>query len=399
MENNLPKGWELKSIGEIAATTCGGTPSRSNKKYWGGKVPWLKSGELNDGKITTNEEFITEEGLSGSNAKIFPKGSLLLALYGATAGRLGFLDFDSSTNQAVCWINSEKNKVDKHYVFYYLLAKRSQIIKDSFGGAQPNISQAYIRNLPIPLPPLSEQQRIVAKLDRLFERIDKAIALVEENISHTEHLLDASYNNILNQLEGQQSVLDNIMTFNPPKSEVNNIHDVEVSFLPMADLSERKIKALPKQARKIEDVRAGYTYFKEGDVLLAKVTPCFENGKSGIATGLKNGIGFGSSEFYVLRAKNEVLPDFIYYVVSASDFLRKGAEKMSGAVGLKRVVKDFVKGYPILLPSIEVQRKICGYLDKIKEKQQSLLHQQTTRLLELKQLKSSLLNSAFKGEM
>ena len=112
MKDKMPKGWGMFKIGDIALTTSGGTPNRSVKEYWGGNIPWLKSGELNDGFITRCEEFITDAGLKYSSAKIFKKDSLLLALYGATAGKLGFLGFDSTTNQAVCCITPNEKLVD-----------------------------------------------------------------------------------------------------------------------------------------------------------------------------------------------------------------------------------------------------------------------------------------------
>ncbi|HED6586665.1 restriction endonuclease subunit S [Campylobacter coli] len=170
----LPQGWEWKNLGEIANTSSGRTPSRNKKEYWeNGNIKWLKSGELNDGYIDFIEENITEEAIKNSSAKIFQKGTLLIAMYGATAGKLGILNLDSTTNQAICaFLHKDKNiKFLEKFLFYFLFFLRDKIIKDSFGGAQPNISQTYIKNLQIPLPPLKEQEQIASHLDELSSHV------------------------------------------------------------------------------------------------------------------------------------------------------------------------------------------------------------------------------------
>lgn len=170
----LPQGWEWKNLGEIANTSSGGTPSRNKKEYWeNGNIKWLKSGELNDGYIDFIEENITEEAIKNSSAKIFQKGTLLIAMYGATAGKLGILNLDSTTNQAICaFLHKDKNiKFLEKFLFYFLFFLRDKIIKDSFGGAQPNINQTYIKNLQIPLPPIKEQEQIASHLDELSSHV------------------------------------------------------------------------------------------------------------------------------------------------------------------------------------------------------------------------------------
>ncbi|MEW6083212.1 MAG: restriction endonuclease subunit S [Chloroflexota bacterium] len=156
-------------LSDVCETTSGGTPLRSVADYYGGDIPWVKSGELLDGWITDTEEKITKAGLASSSAKLFPAGTLLIALYGATVGRLGILGIDATTNQAVCGITPNE-QLDRDFLFYYLLKQREKLIGCRTGGAQPNISQEIIRELDIPLPPLTEQKRIaslLARADRL----------------------------------------------------------------------------------------------------------------------------------------------------------------------------------------------------------------------------------------
>jgi len=166
------KGWEKKKLGEICTTTSGGTPNRSNNSYFTGTIPWVKSGELDKGLILDTEEKITEEALKNSSAKVFPKGTLLIALYGATIGKLAFLGIDACTNQAICGIYKNDN-IDSNFLYYFLFFKKPSLINKGIGGGQPNISQGILKDLKIPVPPLPIQQQIVSELDILSDIISK----------------------------------------------------------------------------------------------------------------------------------------------------------------------------------------------------------------------------------
>lgn len=157
--------WPYQRLGDICSTTSGGTPSRSHPEYFGGGIPWIKSGDLTDGDVTDFEETITEEAIRHSSAKMFQQGTVLIAMYGATVGKLGMLGIDAATNQAVCGI-STPDELDRWFLFYFLLSQRQKLIKQSAGGAQPNISQKIVRELLIPVPPLTEQRLIVDLLSR-----------------------------------------------------------------------------------------------------------------------------------------------------------------------------------------------------------------------------------------
>jgi type I restriction enzyme S subunit len=170
----IPREWVLARLGDICETTSGGTPSRKESKYYGGSIPWVKSGELKHNIIIDTEEKITEEAIKNSSTKIFPKGTLLIALYGATIGKLAFLGVAAATNQAVCGIYGNEY-INLKFMFNYLHFKRQDLVHESIGGAQPNISQTILKNLEIPVPPLPEQQRIVAKIEELFSSLDKGI--------------------------------------------------------------------------------------------------------------------------------------------------------------------------------------------------------------------------------
>ena len=141
----LPEGWCLTTLGSIGNWQSGATPSRLQKEYYGGIIPWLKTGDLNDGIITNIPEFITEKALAETSVKLNPSGSVLIAMYGATIGKVGILSFPATTNQACC--ACVDYKLEQMYLFYFLLANRENFIRMGGGGAQPNISMHYLHIL------------------------------------------------------------------------------------------------------------------------------------------------------------------------------------------------------------------------------------------------------------
>ncbi|MBP7735042.1 MAG: restriction endonuclease subunit S [Spirochaetes bacterium] len=164
----------------------------------------------------------------------------------------------------------------------------------------------------------------------------------------------------------QIKTLAEVCQIKPPKAEARcrlSATDM-VSFVPMEDLGIDQKILVPIQTKPLGDVDGSYTYFADGDVLLAKITPCFENGKLGIAANLTNGIGFGSSEYIVFRPNKFVNKEWIYYVLSRESFREEGTARMNGAVGHKRVAKEFIESYPVPIPPLPEQRRIVGILDK-----------------------------------
>ena len=214
---------------------------------------------------------------------------------------------------------------------------------------QASIKTSDLKNIKIPLPPISVQEEIVLELDSYQKIIDGARQVVE-NYKPT----------IQNNSHWETIRLGDICELNPRKSEVKDFEG-DVSFVPMAVISDTDMYFSVQEVRPLKEVYTGYTYFRDNDVLLAKVTPCFENGKSGLAKNLENGIGFGSSEFFVLRANpDRVLPEYIYYIINSNRFISEGTPQMTGTGGLRRLTKDFVLNYPVSLPSLDEQRKIVN---------------------------------------
>lgn len=147
----VPQKWSWTTLGKIGKWQSGSTPSRLNKDYYNGEIPWLKTGDLNDGYITHIPEYITEKALNETSVKLNPSGSVLIAMYGATIGKIGILTYPATTNQACCACETF-NGIDKEFLFFFLLSHRDEFIKMGGGGAQPNISKEKIINTYIPLP-------------------------------------------------------------------------------------------------------------------------------------------------------------------------------------------------------------------------------------------------------
>ena len=180
MTTELPKGWVRTTLRALGTWTSGGTPRRSQPAYFGGTIPWVKTGDLQDSPVSTIPESLTEAGVENSSAKVFPPGTLLVAMYGATIGKLGVLIRPAATNQAcAALLPSDANQELLPFTFYYLLSQRRALRRSGQGGAQPNISQTVIKGWEIPLAPLPEQRRIVAAIEQHFSRLDAAVVTLE----------------------------------------------------------------------------------------------------------------------------------------------------------------------------------------------------------------------------
>ena len=176
---DVPESWKWVKVGNVGSWSSGATPSRTNPAYYGGSIPWLKTGDLNDGFIQEVPEYITDLALEKTSLRLNPIGSVLMAMYGATIGKLGILEIPVTTNQACCACIPYAGMNNK-YLFYYLMSMRQSYIGMAEGGAQPNISKEKIVNSLIPLPPAEEQRRIVAKIEEILPYVDRYAAAYEK---------------------------------------------------------------------------------------------------------------------------------------------------------------------------------------------------------------------------
>lgn len=176
--SDLPDGWELLALGDVASWGSGGTPTRTVGRYYGGDIPWAVIGDLNDGVVSECATAITDDGLRESSAKLVPPGAVLIAMYGSI-GKLGIAGVEMATNQAIAFATPVSEVLDQRYLFHYLASQRDGLTSAGKGATQQNIGQAVLKAWPIPVPPFAEQERIVAAIEEHLSRIDAARAAIE----------------------------------------------------------------------------------------------------------------------------------------------------------------------------------------------------------------------------
>ncbi|MBU0951611.1 MAG: N-6 DNA methylase [Elusimicrobia bacterium] len=332
--------WEMVELGEICEIYQPKTITSKDIKSAG---PYKVFGA--NGVIGFYDKYNHEES------------EVLITCRGATCGTINLSEPKSWVTGNAMVVKPKNNLLDKQFLFYFL--RNSNLKSVISGSAQPQITRASISPFKIPLPPIEVQKEIVEQIEVKQKAIEAAKAVIESLERERRY-----FGQSLRKLEGVEWVeLEELCEINPKKSEVKE-KDIEVSFVPMTDVSEQNYYFEPKQTKIISEVYKGYTYFAENDVLLAKITPCFENGKSAIARKLKNGIGFGSTEFIVFRTNDKTIPEWIYNFVANTQFIDEGKNHMTGSAGQRRLNIDFVRKYKIPLPPLEIQKKLVAEAEK-----------------------------------
>ena len=224
----VPDGWCWTTLGEIGNWQAGATPSRMRKDYYGGNIPWLKTGDLTDGYICEIPETITDKALEETSVKLNPTGSVLIAMYGATIGKIGILTFPATTNQACCACVDYK-AVTQKYLFYFLLSYKEEFVKMGGGGAQPNISKEKIISTLIPVPPIAEQNRIADEIERLIafiETIDLNQGRLEQSLKLCkERILDMALSGkLIPQDQDDEPAIELLRKINPSFAPTDNRH-------------------------------------------------------------------------------------------------------------------------------------------------------------------------------
>lgn len=380
-------------LGDICTIQSGGTPSRHNKAYWDdGTIPWVKISDIKDKYLDATEERITKLGLENSSAKIFPAGTILYTIF-ATLGEVCILNIEAATNQAISGIQLESEQVDKNYLYHYLSSLKSIVNNIGRGVAQNNINMTILRNFEIPLPSLEEQRKIAAVLDKVSDLIAKR----RTQLDKLDELVKSRFIEMFG-MPGTDAFgwgmnrLGNACYINPKKGQDTRlVKGLDVSFVPMPAVTEHgEIDASAR--KKYEEVKTGFTYFAEHDVLFAKITPCMENGKGAIARNLCNGIGFGSTEFHVLRPIQEKTnPHWIYTLTSFSQFREDAANNMTGSAGQRRVPVSFLENYLVSVPPLELQNRFATFVARTDKSKLAI--QKSLEKLEI--LKKSLMQKYF----
>ena len=397
--------WRYLVLSDIGDICSGGTPSTNEQKNFGGDIPWITPADLTDYThkfIAKGKRNLTSQGLKNSSAILLPKNSVLFSSR-APIGYTAIAQNNISTNQGFKNIIPNPQLILADYVYYFLKGNLNLIKSFASGTTFLEISAKRFAKIPIPVPPLAEQKRIVKKIEELFAVIDKNI----QKLEHTQQALIQYRQSVLQQaFSGKlykttnwtDTTLQQVVDINP-KTLIPKLADTEsVSFLPMPSVQEESLNYVEKKAL-FSKVKKGYTKFHDNDVLFAKITPCMENGKGCIVHNLSHGIGFGSTEFHVLRCHKRTFPKFIYYFIIQRSFRAEAKNNMSGAVGQQRVPADFLKLHPIYLPSLPEQKAIVEKIEKAfacADKAQAAI---SAALEQAKQLKQSILKRAFEGRL
>lgn len=411
----VPENWCWTTLGMLCKFINGYAFKSNNFSDVTG-VPVIRITNISDGHVDIeNCIFTTETDID--EKFIVNNGDLLIAMSGATTGKNGVYKNDVKVflNQRVGNIKVKyKNILKQEFRNYYISCIQETILDSAYGGAQPNISASKICQLLIPLPPFSEQQRIVDRIERLFSKLDEVKENVQNVIDGFENrksaILHKAFTGELTAKWRKEKgltfaswgnvVMDDVCVINPPKLNTKDLDDsLEVSFVPMASLSEIYGEIIAPQVRILKDVKSGFTSFKEGDVVFAKITPCMENGKCAIVGNLVNDIGYGTTEFYVFRCGEKLFNRYLYHILRHKSFRDRAKAEMTGAVGQQRVPKSFLQKYSLYLPSYDEQLEIVRILDKIIFKEQQAKEKAEEVLERIELIRKSILARAFRGEL
>lgn len=410
----LPKNWKIKPLGEVCKLKNGFAFKSDN--YLAKGIPVIRISDIKDGLIVPrNTVHVSENSIYDSY--IIYENEIIVAMSGATTGKFGIYKSKDKAyqNQRVGKFDIlDKTILDNNFLLHQLHSLKRQIEKDAYGGAQPNISSKKIEEMEIVLPPLEIQQAIVSKIEELFSELDKGI----EDLKTAQHQLKTYRQSVLKwAFEGkltnenvkkdelpkgwEMAAINTVSSINPKLPNKENLNrEMEVQFLPMKLVEEIVNKIHLSDIKKLHEVLKGsYTPFIDNDIIFAKVTPCMENGKIAIVEKLKNGIGFGSSEFHVIRTNEKVNNKFMFYFLVQDRFRNEAANEMTGAVGLRRVPKQFIENYQIPIPSAEEQHLIVQEIESrlsVADKMEESIAQS---LQQAEALRQSILKKAFSGEL
>jgi type I restriction enzyme S subunit len=179
----LPAGWTPSVLGDVAEWSSGGTPKAGTARYYGGCIPWAVIGDLTEGPVWNTASSLTKDGLAESSAKVVPEGTVLLAMYGASIGRIGVAARAMATNQAIACARPRTELIAGSYLFWFLRSQRQAFVEQGKGAAQPNISQTILKGWPIALPPVDEQHRIIAEVERQFSFLEACERAVDVGLA------------------------------------------------------------------------------------------------------------------------------------------------------------------------------------------------------------------------
>ena len=377
-------------MGEIGTWQSGATPSRLRKDYYGGNIPWLKTGDLNDGFITEIPESITNAALQETSVKLNPKDSVLIAMYGATIGKVGILTYPATTNQACCACT--EYIVDKLYLFYFLLAYRNAFIAMGGGGAQPNISKEKIITTLMPLPPLHEQKRIVDSIGHWLSLVN-SIEENKDNLQDTikqakSKILDLAIHGKLVPQEPNDEPATELLKRINPKAEITCdtpqygklpngwcLIQGKSLYKPMKSMKPKDsvfnyidIDSINNAKQSIDSVKVVKTenapsrasrYTQKGDIVFSMVRPYLKN----IAIVPANDC-IASTGFYVCSPSNVAISKYCYYLM-ISDYTVSGLNQFMKGDNSPSINRGDIDNWLFPLPPFSEQHRIVAKIEEL----------------------------------
>lgn len=422
----LPEGWAGTTLEKIAKWGAGGTPSRKNKEYFEGDIPWIKTGDLGDRIISKTTECITELAIANSSAKIFKKGSVALAMYGATIGKTSIIGMDSATNQA-CAVGEPNQTTSSDFLYYLLKNEKLNFISKGKGGAQPNISQTTIKSHEIYLPALAEQSEIVRFLDTNLTTVSQ----IQARLDAIPKLIEKFRQSVLND-----AVSGRLTEEWRKDKRYQKLDSYEIptcwTMLSIEDIADVKGgKRLPK-GEKLVEFDTGYPYIRAGQLklgtvvntdearssqkyLLAETQKQIENyivkendayitivgasiGDAGLIPKSSSGANLTENAAKLTNYKKELNPVFLSFWLRSAWIQHKiRLQIKSGAQG--KLALHRIKSLPFVYPTYEEQNKIVqkveqffAYADQI-EKSAAIAKARVDHLTQ------SILHQAFTGNL
>ena len=344
-------------LGDIFEIGSGGTPSKSHPEYYGGDIPWVKTGDLKSEYLYEVEDFITEEGLKNSSAKLYEPDTVLIAMYGATIGATSILKMDACTNQA-CAAFKKNDKVIPEYLYYFLKSQKVKFVKDGVGGAQPNISAGYLKKVEMELPSLDEQRAIVEVLDKTTN----IMVMRNQEIASLDNLIKARFvemfgdcNNMISMSEICSIITDG--THQPPKFQETGIPFIFVSNLANNTVTYNAEKFISKETYNELYKR---TPIEPGDLLLSTV------GSYGHPAVVVEDTKFlFQRHIAYLKPKKEIINSFyLHSALLSSDCQRQIEEKVKG-IAQKTLNLSEIRKIMIPVPNIEAQNLFVDFIYQV----------------------------------
>lgn len=412
--------WKNYRLKYLAKIITGKTPLKSNESnYTNEGLLWIKPDNLSDSisiSISETKEYISESATD--SVSLIPPYSPLVCCIG-NVGKFGFTDKICSTNQQINAIVFDKMLVIPRYGIYLVASLKQEHEKYSNKTVVTILNSGNQGNIILNIPSLEIQKQITNFLDKKISQLDSLISKKQELIKKLKEKRIALITQAVTKGIDDKAPTKNsgiswlgyipkhwevrrlrfLIISNPVKSEVSNLDlDIEVSFLPMEAINEYGGISY-EHTKVMGDVYNGYTFFRNRDVLVSKITPCFENGKGTIANDLINGIGFGTTELHVMRANEEIDIEYLFYLSISDSFRKLGNAEMLGAGGQKRVPEEFIKNFKIGFPEIEEQKQIVSYLNKHLSKLDKLIFLNQKSITKLEEYRIALITNAVTGKI